>query len=99
LWQNSDSNGSYSLKVSLPCCGRSNGSYSFSLINRAFHLLLSSMTILSFFLSFALYVTLNFNHLVPQDVVNDRIKHCMKHVAGDADECSVCAGTGKCRLY
>ncbi|KAK7300757.1 hypothetical protein RJT34_11607 [Clitoria ternatea] len=33
------------------------------------------------------------------DVVNDRIKHCLKHVAGDANECSVCAGTGKCRLY
>lgn len=31
--------------------------------------------------------------------MNDRIKHCLTHVAGDADECSVCAGTGKCRLY
>ncbi|KAK4282370.1 hypothetical protein QN277_013756 [Acacia crassicarpa] len=36
---------------------------------------------------------------VTQDVVDDRIKHCLKHVAGDVDECSVCAGTGKCRLY
>ncbi|XP_042408254.1 sirohydrochlorin ferrochelatase, chloroplastic-like isoform X6 [Zingiber officinale] len=34
-----------------------------------------------------------------QDVMNDRIKYCLSHVAGDADECSVCAGTGKCRLY
>ncbi|QCD95264.1 sirohydrochlorin ferrochelatase, chloroplastic [Vigna unguiculata] len=38
-------------------------------------------------------------HELLVDVVNDRIKHCIKHVAGDADECSVCAGTGKCRLY
>ncbi|KAF7151385.1 hypothetical protein RHSIM_Rhsim02G0095200 [Rhododendron simsii] len=37
--------------------------------------------------------------LVLQDVVNDRIKHCLSHVAGVAEECSVCAGTGKCRLY
>ncbi|KAI3997697.1 hypothetical protein MKX01_040670 [Papaver californicum] len=34
-----------------------------------------------------------------QDVVNDRIKHCISHVAGDAEECAVCVGTGKCRLY
>ncbi|URE14721.1 Sirohydrochlorin, partial [Musa troglodytarum] len=33
------------------------------------------------------------------DVVNDRINHCLSHVVGDADECSACAGTGKCRLY
>ncbi|CAL9126235.1 unnamed protein product [Musa acuminata var. zebrina] len=33
------------------------------------------------------------------DVVNDRINHCLSHVAGDADECTACAGTGKCRLY
>ncbi|KAE9451364.1 hypothetical protein C3L33_16774, partial [Rhododendron williamsianum] len=37
--------------------------------------------------------------LVLQDVVNDRIKHCLSHVAGIEEECSVCAGTGKCRLY
>lgn len=37
--------------------------------------------------------------VVLQDVVNDRIKHCVSHVAGDADECAVCVGTGKCRLY
>lgn len=46
-----------------------------------------------------IFVILNYNHLVLQDVVNDRIKHCLKHVAGDVDECSVCSGTGKCRLY
>ncbi|KAH7657913.1 Sirohydrochlorin cobaltochelatase CbiX-like protein [Dioscorea alata] len=33
------------------------------------------------------------------DVVNDRINYCLKHVDGDASECSVCTGTGKCRLY
>ncbi|KAI3892943.1 hypothetical protein MKX03_037507 [Papaver bracteatum] len=32
-------------------------------------------------------------------VVNDRIKHCISHVAGDAEECAVCVGTGKCRLH
>ncbi|XP_008783194.2 sirohydrochlorin ferrochelatase, chloroplastic [Phoenix dactylifera] len=38
-------------------------------------------------------------HELMVDVMNDRIKHCLSHVAGDADECTVCAGTGKCRLY
>ncbi|KAL8124320.1 sirohydrochlorin ferrochelatase, chloroplastic [Apium graveolens] len=38
-------------------------------------------------------------HELLVDVVNDRIQHCLGHVAGDADECSVCAGTGKCQLY
>ncbi|XP_072960107.1 sirohydrochlorin ferrochelatase, chloroplastic isoform X1 [Typha angustifolia] len=38
-------------------------------------------------------------HELMVDVMNDRIKHCLSHVAGDANECSVCAGTGKCRLY
>ncbi|XP_042965274.1 sirohydrochlorin ferrochelatase, chloroplastic-like isoform X1 [Carya illinoinensis] len=33
------------------------------------------------------------------DVVDDRIQHCLSHVAGDADECAVCVGTSKCRLY
>ncbi|MCI19490.1 sirohydrochlorin ferrochelatase, partial [Trifolium medium] len=33
------------------------------------------------------------------DVVDDRINCCLKHVAGDADECLVCAGTGKCILH
>ncbi|XP_008458790.1 sirohydrochlorin ferrochelatase, chloroplastic [Cucumis melo] len=32
------------------------------------------------------------------DVVNDRINHCLSHAAGVADECEVCAGTGKCRF-
>lgn len=38
-------------------------------------------------------------HELLVDVVNDRIQRCLSHVAGDADECSVCAGTGKCQLY
>lgn len=37
-------------------------------------------------------------HELLVDVVNDRINYCLKHVTGDADECSVCAGTGKCIL-
>ncbi|CAM0949516.1 unnamed protein product [Alopecurus aequalis] len=38
-------------------------------------------------------------HELMVDIMNDRIKYCLKHVAGDADECTVCAGTGKCHLY
>ncbi|XP_056176377.1 sirohydrochlorin ferrochelatase, chloroplastic isoform X2 [Syzygium oleosum] len=30
-------------------------------------------------------------HELLVDVVNDRIKHCLSHVEGDADECEVCA--------
>ncbi|CAK9176148.1 unnamed protein product [Ilex paraguariensis] len=33
------------------------------------------------------------------DVVIDRINNCLSHIAGNVDECSVCAGTGKCRQY
>uniref|UniRef100_A0A5B7ACU1 Sirohydrochlorin ferrochelatase n=1 Tax=Davidia involucrata TaxID=16924 RepID=A0A5B7ACU1_DAVIN len=38
-------------------------------------------------------------HELIVDVVNDRIQHCLSHVSGDVGECSVCAGTGKCRVY
>ncbi|XP_031286612.1 sirohydrochlorin ferrochelatase, chloroplastic-like [Pistacia vera] len=38
-------------------------------------------------------------HELLVDVVNDRLNHCLSHVAGDADECAVCDGTNKCRLY
>ncbi|XP_058088679.1 sirohydrochlorin ferrochelatase, chloroplastic isoform X2 [Magnolia sinica] len=38
-------------------------------------------------------------HELMVDVMNGRIKHCLSHVAGDADECAVCAGTGRCRLH
>ncbi|ERM96493.1 sirohydrochlorin ferrochelatase, chloroplastic isoform X1 [Amborella trichopoda] len=36
-------------------------------------------------------------HELMVDVLNDRIKHCLSHVEGNADECDVCAGTGGCR--
>lgn len=32
-------------------------------------------------------------------VMNDAIDHCLMHVQGKADECTVCAGTGKCQLH
>ncbi|KAK1276604.1 hypothetical protein QJS04_geneDACA012785 [Acorus gramineus] len=38
-------------------------------------------------------------HELLVDVVNSRIIDCLRHAAGDADECAVCAGTGKCRFY
>ncbi|EPS61981.1 hypothetical protein M569_12814, partial [Genlisea aurea] len=38
-------------------------------------------------------------HELLVDVVKDRIRYCLSHVAGEEGECSVCAGTGKCRLY
>ncbi|XP_015688880.1 sirohydrochlorin ferrochelatase, chloroplastic isoform X2 [Oryza brachyantha] len=38
-------------------------------------------------------------HELMVDIMNDRIKYCLRHVSGDVDECTVCAGTGKCRLY
>ncbi|CAH2036310.1 unnamed protein product [Thlaspi arvense] len=38
-------------------------------------------------------------HNLLVDVVDDRIQHCLSHVEGDADECPVCAGTNKCKLY
>lgn len=37
-------------------------------------------------------------HELLVDVVNDRLKYCLRHAVGDAEECMVCAGTGKCRL-
>ncbi|OIW06658.1 hypothetical protein TanjilG_04052 [Lupinus angustifolius] len=48
--------------------------------------------------SYIVTAPLGLHHLLV-DVMDDRINHCLKHVAGDVDECSVCAGTGKCRLY
>ncbi|CAK7356645.1 unnamed protein product [Dovyalis caffra] len=38
-------------------------------------------------------------HKLLVDVVNDRINYCLSHVAGDANECAVCVGTNKCKLY
>jgi len=31
-------------------------------------------------------------------VMDERIRHCLAHVQGRAEECPVCAGTGACRL-
>lgn len=31
-------------------------------------------------------------------IVEQRIEHCLAHVAGEAPECEVCAGSGRCRL-
>ncbi|BFG26928.1 hypothetical protein CerSpe_132020 [Prunus speciosa] len=38
-------------------------------------------------------------HPLLVDVLNDRINHCLSHIAGDAEECSVCVGTNKCQLH
>ncbi len=37
-------------------------------------------------------------HELMAEIMDERIKHCLAHVAGEADECPVCAGTGKCKL-
>lgn len=31
-------------------------------------------------------------------VMNARIDHCLSHAAGEAEECEMCRGTGKCQL-
>ncbi len=37
-------------------------------------------------------------HPLLGDIVEQRIEHCLAHVAGQAPECDVCAGTGRCRM-
>jgi len=37
-------------------------------------------------------------HPLLADIVQQRIDHCLAHVAGDGPECEVCQGTGQCRL-
>jgi sirohydrochlorin ferrochelatase len=37
-------------------------------------------------------------HPLMASVVESRVAHCLAHVAGEADECEVCAGTGRCAL-
>jgi len=32
------------------------------------------------------------------DVIAARLEHCLRHAAGEAPECDVCAGTGRCAL-
>lgn len=38
-------------------------------------------------------------HELLVDVVNDRIGHCLKRAAGQAEECEACAGSGRCYFY
>jgi sirohydrochlorin ferrochelatase len=37
-------------------------------------------------------------HPLLTSIVEDRVGHCLAHVAGDAPECDACAGTQRCRL-
>ena len=37
-------------------------------------------------------------HPMMRDVIESRIDHCLKHIAGEAPECESCEGTGRCRL-
>ena len=37
-------------------------------------------------------------HPLLGDIVEQRIEHCLAHVAGTAPECDVCTGTGRCRM-
>jgi sirohydrochlorin ferrochelatase len=37
-------------------------------------------------------------HHLLGDIVEQRIEHCLAHAAGQAPECDVCAGSGRCRM-
>jgi sirohydrochlorin ferrochelatase len=37
-------------------------------------------------------------HRLLGQIVEERIDHCLAHVAGRAPECDVCAGSGRCRV-
>jgi sirohydrochlorin ferrochelatase len=37
-------------------------------------------------------------HPLMAEVVGSRVSHCLSQVAGDAQECEACAGSGRCRL-
>jgi sirohydrochlorin ferrochelatase len=37
-------------------------------------------------------------HPLLRDVVTQRVDHCLAHASGEAPECEICAGTGRCRL-
>ncbi len=37
-------------------------------------------------------------HPLLADIVEQRVEHCLAHSAGNAPECDVCVGTGRCRL-
>lgn len=37
-------------------------------------------------------------HPLMVELIESRIDHCLAHIEGDADECEVCEGTGRCAL-
>jgi len=37
-------------------------------------------------------------HPMMIDVIQARLDHCVKHIAGEAPECESCEGTGRCEL-
>ncbi len=37
-------------------------------------------------------------HPLLMDIVAARVEYCLAHVAGEAPECDVCAGSGRCTL-
>ncbi len=37
-------------------------------------------------------------HPMMHGVIQSRIDHCLSHIAGNADECESCAGTGRCTV-
>ena len=38
-------------------------------------------------------------HPMMADVIESRIDHCLSHVAGRAEECESCRGTGRCAVH
>ena len=37
-------------------------------------------------------------HPLLGEIVEQRVAHCLAHAAGNASECDLCAGTGRCRM-
>ena len=37
-------------------------------------------------------------HPLMAQVVGSRVDHCLKHAAGQVEECEACTGTGRCRF-
>lgn len=37
-------------------------------------------------------------HRFLMDIVDDRIRYCLAHAAGEESECELCAGSGRCRM-
>jgi sirohydrochlorin ferrochelatase len=38
-------------------------------------------------------------HEAMAKIMDDRIRHCLSHAAGQAEECPACAGTGRCKMH